>query len=61
MFQISVCRCVDTVGAIIDRPAILAQNCIAAGDKSLFSFGKSKKCTIFWWAINDRPYDKIVR
>ena len=55
-FQISVYRCVYIVGACIARPAILVQNCITTGDKSLFSFGKSKKCSIFWRATNGRPY-----
>ena len=54
--QISVYRCVYIVGACIARPAILAQNCIAVGEKSLFSFEKSKKCSIFWRATNGRPY-----
>ena len=54
--QISVYRCVYIVGACIARPAILVQNCITTGDKSLFSFGKSKKCSIFWRATNGRPY-----
>ena len=54
--QISVYSAVYIVGACIARPAILAQNCIAVGEKSLFSFEKSKKCSIFWRATNGRPY-----
>ena len=54
--QISVYSAVYIVGACIARPAILVQNCIAVGEKSLFSFEKSKKCFIFWRATNGRPY-----
>ena len=48
-----------TVGDGFPVPVILEQNHIAAGDKMLFPFGKSKNALHFWRDGEPVPYDNI--
>ena len=41
-------------------PVVLEQNHIAAGNETLFSFGKSKNATHFWRDGKPVPYGEIT-